>query len=92
MGMLRMRDWAGCVLFLLICSPPSAPRFPFPSLSCSALPCLPASLPVCSGSWNFQVGRERDQFASGGLQVVGLPRSACAEAASQGFRWPPGQE
>ena len=68
MGMLRMRDWAGCVLFLLICSPPSAPRFPFPSLSCSALPCLPclpASLPVCSGSWNFQVGRERDQFASG---------------------------
>ena len=91
MGMLRMRDWAGCVLFLLICSPPSAPRFPFPVLLCPALPaCQPACLLWELG--NFQVGRERDQFASGGLQVVGLPRSACAEAASQGFRWPPGQE
>ena len=44
MGM-RMRDSAGCVLFLLICSPPSAPRFPFPVLLCPALPaCQPACL------------------------------------------------
>ena len=64
MGKLRMRDWAGCVLFLLICSPPSAPRFPLPCPALPALPCLPA----CAGNWNFQVGRERDQFASGGFR------------------------
>ena len=59
-----------------------------PSLSCSACPALPACL-----RWELELPgwKGKRPVRVGGLQVVGRPRSACAEAASQGSGGRPGR-